>query len=94
MKRYVFFQGSIPMRELVYRVQRLPERMVHLVWDFGQLDETNEKDYIQHMVNKEVCFPTLFLHYLYTIYFYTNISDFVDTFLIIQISLYTFSIIL
>ena len=47
--------GTIPMRELVYRVQPLPERMLHLVWDFGQLDEKTESFYITEMVQKGVC---------------------------------------
>ncbi|XP_041100244.1 E3 ubiquitin-protein ligase rnf213-alpha-like, partial [Polyodon spathula] len=31
--------GSIPLRQLVYRVQALPPSMIPLVWDFGQLND-------------------------------------------------------
>ena len=48
------FSGDIPMRELVYRVQPLPERMLHMVWDFGQLSEKTEASYISEMVQKDV----------------------------------------
>ena len=44
--------GKLPMRRLVYRVQPLPQSMLPLVWDFGQLDLDTEKQYIQEMVNK------------------------------------------
>lgn len=42
--------GSIPLRQLVYRVHALPPSMVPLVWDFGQLDDNTEKMYIQQIV--------------------------------------------
>ena len=44
------------MRRLVYRVQALPQSMLPLVWDFGQLDINTETRYIQEMVNKCVSF--------------------------------------
>ena len=44
--------GQLPMRRLVYRVQALPQSMLPLVWDFGQLDLNTEKQYIEEMVNK------------------------------------------
>lgn len=38
------------MRRLVYRVQALPQSLLPLVWDFGQLDTIVEKMYIHQMV--------------------------------------------
>ncbi|XP_046722736.1 E3 ubiquitin-protein ligase rnf213-alpha isoform X2 [Silurus meridionalis] len=46
--------GSIPLRQLVYRVQALPPSMIPLVWDFGQLDDNTEKMYIQQIVQRVV----------------------------------------
>lgn len=43
------------MRNLVYRVQPLPQSMLPLVWDFGQLDSCIEKMYIRQMVLRYVC---------------------------------------
>lgn len=43
------------MRHLVYRVQPLPQSMLPLVWDFGQLDNNVEKLYIIQMVQRCVC---------------------------------------
>ncbi|XP_041354587.1 E3 ubiquitin-protein ligase rnf213-alpha-like [Gigantopelta aegis] len=43
--------GRVPMRRLVYRVQPLPQSMLPLVWDFGQLNTTVEELYIRQMVN-------------------------------------------
>ncbi|KAM5170405.1 E3 ubiquitin-protein ligase RNF213-like [Mantella aurantiaca] len=42
--------GSIPLRQLVYRVHALPPSMMPLVWDFGQLNNETEKKYIQQIV--------------------------------------------
>ncbi|XP_052062754.1 E3 ubiquitin-protein ligase rnf213-alpha-like isoform X2 [Mytilus californianus] len=42
--------GRIPMRHLVYRVQPLPQSMLPLVWDFGQLNTVVEEMYIKQMV--------------------------------------------
>ncbi|XP_041853322.1 E3 ubiquitin-protein ligase rnf213-alpha isoform X2 [Melanotaenia boesemani] len=42
--------GSIPLRQLVYRVQALPPSMIPLVWDFGQLNDHTEEIYIQQIV--------------------------------------------
>ncbi|XP_052061725.1 E3 ubiquitin-protein ligase RNF213-like [Mytilus californianus] len=42
--------GRVPMRRLVYRVQPLPQSMLPLVWDFGQLTADVEKMYIRQMV--------------------------------------------
>ncbi|XP_030645560.1 E3 ubiquitin-protein ligase rnf213-alpha-like [Chanos chanos] len=46
--------GSIPLRQLVYRVQALPPSMIPLVWDFGQLNDQTEKMYIQQIVQRVV----------------------------------------
>ncbi|XP_029944702.1 E3 ubiquitin-protein ligase rnf213-alpha-like [Salarias fasciatus] len=46
--------GSIPLRQLVYRVQALPPSMIPLVWDFGQLNEHTEKKYIQQIVQRVI----------------------------------------
>ncbi|KAF7667968.1 hypothetical protein LDENG_00038400 [Lucifuga dentata] len=46
--------GSIPLRQLVYRVQALPPSMIPLVWDFGQLNDHIEKTYIQQIVQRVV----------------------------------------
>ncbi|XP_068134510.1 E3 ubiquitin-protein ligase RNF213-like [Hyperolius riggenbachi] len=44
--------GSIPLRQLVYRVHALPPSMMPLVWDFGQLNDDTEKKYIQQIVER------------------------------------------
>ncbi|XP_062362182.1 E3 ubiquitin-protein ligase RNF213 [Cinclus cinclus] len=44
--------GSIPLRQLVYRVHALPPSMIPLVWDFGQLSDRAEKMYIQQIVQR------------------------------------------
>ncbi|XP_071112725.1 E3 ubiquitin-protein ligase rnf213-alpha-like isoform X2 [Haliotis cracherodii] len=46
--------GHVPMRRLVYRVQPLPQSMLPLVWDFGQLNIHVEELYIRQMVNRYV----------------------------------------
>ena len=46
--------GHIPMRRLVYRVQALPQSMLPLVWDFGQLSDDVEKLYIKQIVQRHV----------------------------------------
>lgn len=59
-KSNIFFDtGRIPMRHLVYRVQPLPQSMLPLVWDFGQLDNNVEKLYIIQMVQRCVCLVIL-----------------------------------
>lgn len=47
---FIVLLGRIPMRQLVYRVQALPQSMLPLVWDFGQLSTDVEKLYIKQMV--------------------------------------------
>ncbi|XP_064635715.1 E3 ubiquitin-protein ligase RNF213-like isoform X3 [Lineus longissimus] len=44
--------GRVPMRHLVYRVQPLPQSMLPLVWDFGQLSDEVERMYIKQMVQR------------------------------------------
>lgn len=44
--------GSIPLRQLVYRVQALPPSMIPLVWDFGQLNDQSELIYIEQIVQR------------------------------------------
>ncbi|XP_066090745.1 E3 ubiquitin-protein ligase RNF213 [Saccopteryx bilineata] len=46
--------GSIPLRQLVYRVHALPPSLIPLVWDFGQLSDTTEKLYIQQIIQRLV----------------------------------------
>nr|XP_045015373.1 E3 ubiquitin-protein ligase RNF213 [Jaculus jaculus] len=46
--------GSIPLRQLVYRVHALPPSLVPLVWDFGQLNDTAERLYIHQIVQRLV----------------------------------------
>ncbi|XP_052242488.1 E3 ubiquitin-protein ligase rnf213-alpha-like, partial [Dreissena polymorpha] len=46
--------GRIAMRRLVYRVQPLPQSLLAIVWDFGQLNADVEKLYIKQMVAKYV----------------------------------------
>ncbi|MGH0136482.1 UNVERIFIED_CONTAM: hypothetical protein FKN15_010117 [Acipenser sinensis] len=55
--------GSIPLRQLVYRVQALPPSMIPLVWDFGQLNDHTEKMYIQQIVQRVV--KTIDIHVEY-----------------------------
>ncbi|KAM9385416.1 E3 ubiquitin-protein ligase rnf213-alpha-like isoform 2-T2 [Pholidichthys leucotaenia] len=45
--------GSIPLRQLVYRVYALPPSMMPLVWDFGQLDDLTEQMYIEQIVQRQ-----------------------------------------
>ena len=46
--------GRVPMRRLVYRVQPLPQSLLPLVWDFGQLNTQVEDLYIRQMVKRYV----------------------------------------
>lgn len=62
--KYIYskmFAGHVPMRRLVYRVQPLPQSMLPLVWDFGQLTADVEKMYIRQMVLRCVCVKNVFL---------------------------------
>ena len=49
-----FCPGSIPLRQLVYRVHPLPESMRPLVWDFGQLTHHTEELYTRQIVRRFV----------------------------------------
>ena len=42
--------GTVPLRQLVYRVHPLPVRLLDYVWDFGQPSEADEREYILQMV--------------------------------------------
>ena len=42
------------MRQLVYRVQPLPQSLLPLVWDFGQLQPLAECLFIEQIVRKKV----------------------------------------
>ena len=44
---------GIPLRHLVYRVSKLPDTMLHHIWDFGALTEKVEGMYIESIVNSE-----------------------------------------
>ncbi|XP_038597897.1 E3 ubiquitin-protein ligase RNF213 [Tachyglossus aculeatus] len=44
--------GSVPLRQLVYRVHALPPGLIPLVWDFGQLDDATEGRYVRQMVQR------------------------------------------
>ena len=57
--------GSIPLRQLVYRVLELPSSMQSLVYDFGQLDFDVEKDYAKNIVGKYVCLSVGCWFYLF-----------------------------
>ena len=46
--------GRVPLRRLVYRVQPLPQSLLPLVWDFGQLNTQVEDLYIRQMVRRYV----------------------------------------
>jgi hypothetical protein len=44
--------GSIPLRQLVYRVKPLPPSLLPLVWDFGTLTPQAEAKYINRIVTR------------------------------------------
>jgi hypothetical protein len=44
---------GIPLRHLVYRVSKLPDSMLHHIWDFGSLSDSVENDYIASMIDRE-----------------------------------------
>ena len=51
---YFNLTGKIPLRQLVYRVLDLPPSMRPLVYDFGQLQQVTEDDYIRQIVHDHV----------------------------------------
>ncbi|XP_067222276.1 E3 ubiquitin-protein ligase rnf213-alpha-like [Chanodichthys erythropterus] len=59
--------GSIPLRQLVYRVHALPPSMIPLVWDFGQLNDHTEKMYIKQIVERVVETHSIDSNYITTI---------------------------
>ncbi|XP_016116503.1 E3 ubiquitin-protein ligase rnf213-alpha-like, partial [Sinocyclocheilus grahami] len=59
--------GSIPLRQLVYRVHALPPSMIPLVWDFGQLSDQTEKMYIKQIVERVVQTNSIDSNYITTI---------------------------
>lgn len=59
--------GSIPLRQLVYRVHVLPPSMIPLVWDFGQLNDTTEQMYIEQIVQRQVKASAIDKNYIPTI---------------------------
>ncbi|XP_035863121.1 E3 ubiquitin-protein ligase rnf213-alpha-like [Sander lucioperca] len=59
--------GSIPLRQLVYRVHVLPPSMIPLVWDFGQLNDSTEEMYIEQIVQRQAKANLIEKHYIPTI---------------------------
>ncbi|XP_028300078.1 E3 ubiquitin-protein ligase rnf213-alpha-like [Gouania willdenowi] len=59
--------GTIPLRQLVYRVHKLPPSMMPLVWDFGQLNDSTEQMYITQIVRKKIEANSIENHYTPTI---------------------------
>ena len=53
---FSLYAGSIPLRELVYRVQPLPPSIRPLVWDFGTLTPDVERVYIEQIIQDYVSF--------------------------------------
>ena len=53
--------GTIPLRNLVYRVQDLPPRMKPLVYDFGQLNSSKERQYVIQIVSDHVSVEKKFM---------------------------------
>ena len=50
----ILISGRLPLRQLVYRVLDLPPSMRYLVYDFGQLNQGTERDYIGQIVSDHV----------------------------------------
>lgn len=46
----IFTTGEIPLRDLVYRVLQIPDSLKSLVYDFGKLDSSTERDYVYQIV--------------------------------------------
>ncbi|XP_041646892.1 E3 ubiquitin-protein ligase rnf213-alpha-like isoform X2 [Cheilinus undulatus] len=59
--------GSIPLRQLVYRVHALPPSMIPLVWDFGQLNDPIEQMYIEQIVQRQTRINLIKKSYIRTI---------------------------
>ena len=54
--------GSIPLRQLVYRVLALPPSMQPLVYDFGQLTDNTEENYTIQIVKNHVSCYHVFIN--------------------------------
>ena len=50
----MFTPGSVPLRQLVYRVLALPPSLQPLVYDFGQLTDNTEEAYTAQIVTDHV----------------------------------------
>ena len=48
--KIIFTTGEIPLRDLVYRVLQIPDSLKSLVYDFGKLDSSTERDYVYQIV--------------------------------------------
>lgn len=48
------YTGEIPLRDLVYRVLQIPDSLKALVYDFGKLDSSTERDYIYQIVQSRL----------------------------------------
>ncbi|XP_042369460.1 E3 ubiquitin-protein ligase rnf213-alpha-like [Plectropomus leopardus] len=59
--------GSIPLRQLVYRVHVLPPSMIPLVWDFGQLSDSTEQMYIEQIVQRQANATSIASSYIPTL---------------------------
>uniref|UniRef100_A0A8C2YVW0 RING-type E3 ubiquitin transferase n=1 Tax=Cyclopterus lumpus TaxID=8103 RepID=A0A8C2YVW0_CYCLU len=59
--------GSIPLRQLVYRVHLLPPSMIPLIWDFGQLNDSTEQMYIEQIVQRQAKASSIDKHHIPTI---------------------------
>ena len=66
----MFDTGSIPLRQLVYRVLALPPSMQPLVYDFGQLTDNTEENYTVQIVKNHVscCCMFIYIRNMVTIY--------------------------
>ena len=56
IQTFLAISGTIPLRQLVYRVHDLPPSMKPLVYDFGKLKDDTEYRYILQIVQNHVCF--------------------------------------
>lgn len=72
---FILILGRVPMRRLVYRVQPLPQSMLPLVWDFGQLNAGVEELYIRQMVLRYVRNHAISYCCIYILHFVIIIYD-------------------
>ena len=68
--------SGIPLRHLVYRVHDLPPSMKSLVYDFGELNDDAEGEYISEIVNKHVSnlTPPLIIMHFYLPFWYCFVA--------------------